>query len=201
MNVLPRDMSPVVDMTRRQAVGPTRAHYPSYVDLLPPCNEACPAGENIQAWLSLAQDGKFKEAWECLIQENPLPAVHGRVCYHPCESGCNRNALDDSVGIHAIERFLGDKADVEGWKLPSGAPPSGKRVLIVGAGPSGLSAAYHLTRLGHHVELRHGDLGFVAAWSKTSQKTLERIGSLDAGARFHLGLGAARFDELGALAP
>ncbi len=153
MNVLPKDMSPVVDMTRRQMVGPTRNSHPVYVDHLPPCNDACPAGEDIQGWLSLAQDGKFRQAWEHLIQENPMPAVHGRVCYHPCESGCNRNELDSTVSIHAIERFLGDKAAAEGWQPPPCAEPSGKRVLIIGAGPSGLSAGYHLARLGHHVEI------------------------------------------------
>ena len=148
------DMSPVVEMTRRRVVGPTRTNHPIYVDLLPPCNQTCPAGEDIQAWLSLAQAGKWKQAWESLIRDNPLPAVHGRVCYHPCESACNRAELDSSVSIHSIERFLGDKAAAEGWLPPRDAAPSGKRVLVVGAGPSGLSAAYHLARLGHEVEIR-----------------------------------------------
>ena len=79
--------------------------------------------------------------------------MHGRVCYHPCEERCNRDALDGAVSIHAVERFLGDLAAAEGWRLPIDAPPSGKRVLVVGAGPSGLSAAYHLARLGHAVEI------------------------------------------------
>lgn len=146
------NMSPAVDMTRRPVVGPTRSAHPVYLDHLPPCNQACPAGEDIQGWLSLAQAGKFREAWEHLLRDNPLPAVHGRVCYHPCESGCNRGELDSAVGIHAVERFLGDKAVAEGWTIPV-AEPSGKRVLVVGAGPSGLSAAYHLARLGHAVEI------------------------------------------------
>ncbi|HEV2675353.1 MAG TPA: NAD(P)-binding protein [Aliidongia sp.] len=148
------DMSPVVEMTRRRVVGPTRTSHPVYVDLLPPCNQGCPAGEDIQAWLSLAQAGKWRQAWETLIRDNPLPAVHGRVCYHPCESACNRAELDSSVSIHSIERFLGDKATAEGWLPPRDAAPSGKKVLVVGAGPSGLSAAYHLARLGHTVEIR-----------------------------------------------
>ena len=79
--------------------------------------------------------------------------MHGRVCYHPCETSCNRRDLDSSVGIHAVERFLGDLAAQHEWPLPIDAPRSGKRVLVVGAGPSGLSAAYHLTRLGHEVEI------------------------------------------------
>jgi NADPH-dependent glutamate synthase beta subunit-like oxidoreductase len=146
-------MTPLVSLARQKSTGPVRTNRPIYVDLLPPCNNACPAGEDIQAWLALAQAGKFREAWESLVANNPMPAVHGRVCYHPCETSCNRKDLDSSVSIHAIERFLGDRAAAEGWPLPRTAPPSGKRVLVVGAGPSGLSAAYHLTRLGHEVEI------------------------------------------------
>jgi NADPH-dependent glutamate synthase beta subunit-like oxidoreductase len=148
-----RDLSPLVDMTRRAATGPVRNAHPVYVDLLPPCNHTCPAGEDIQGWLSLAQAGKFQEAWRHLVRDNPLPAVHGRVCYHPCENACNRGELDSAVSIHAVERFLGDKASAERWSLPAAAKPSGKRILVVGAGPSGLSAAFHLTRLGHQVEI------------------------------------------------
>jgi formate dehydrogenase beta subunit len=101
----------------------------------------------------LAQAGKYRDAWEVLVRDNPMPAVHGRVCYHPCESACNRKDLDAAVGIHAVERFLGDLASRDRWAFKIEVPPSGKRVLIVGAGPSGLSAAYHLARLGHTVEL------------------------------------------------
>jgi NADPH-dependent glutamate synthase beta subunit-like oxidoreductase len=153
MNHHLHDMSPLVDMTRRRMVGPTRSSRPEYVDLLPPCNHACPAGEDIQGWLALAQAGKFREAWQHLIRDNPLPSVHGRVCYHPCESACNRGELDSAVSIHSVERFLGDRANAENWPLPVDAQPSGKRVLVVGAGPSGLSAAFHLTRLGHQIEI------------------------------------------------
>ena len=145
------------DATRNHAVaagtGAMRRQLPHWIDHLPPCNAACPAGENIQAWLDLAQAGKYRAAWEALVRDNPLPAVHGRVCYHPCETSCNRTELDAAVSIHAVERFLGDLAATEGWTLPVDAKPSGKRVLVVGAGPSGLSAAYHLTRLGHAVEI------------------------------------------------
>ena len=131
-----------------------RAQRPVYVDLLPPCNHACPAGENIQGWLEHARSGRWRDAWLTLTRDNPFPAVHGRVCYHPCEDKCNRAELDSAVSIHAVERFLGDRAAQEGWRLPVEAPPSGKRVLVVGAGPSGLSAAHHLARLGHAVEIR-----------------------------------------------
>jgi NADPH-dependent glutamate synthase beta subunit-like oxidoreductase len=149
----PNDMTPAVDLTHGKGTGPVRYRRPTYFDLLPTCNNACPAGENIQAWLDLAQAHKYREAWEMLVRNNPMPGVHGRVCYHPCENACNRGELDAPVSIHAIERFLGDLADAEGWPFKIEAARSGKRVLVIGAGPSGLSAAYHLARLGHAVEI------------------------------------------------
>lgn len=148
------DLTQRVDLTGQPGSGPRRARRPQYVDLLAPCNHACPAGEDIQAWLAKAQAGRYREAWEILVADNPLPAVHGRVCYHPCESGCNRAQLDSAVSIHAIERFLGDLANEQGWSYPVERPPHGAKVLVVGAGPSGLSAAYHLRRLGYTVEVR-----------------------------------------------
>ncbi|MDA8250900.1 MAG: NAD(P)-binding protein [Rhodospirillales bacterium] len=147
------DMTPAVDLTAEHGTGPSRVRRPVYVDLLPPCNNACPAGEDVQGWLALAQAGRYRDAFAHLVADNPLPATHGRVCYHPCEGACNRNDLDAAVSIHAVERFLGDLAVASGWELPRGAPASGRRVLVVGAGPSGLSAAYHLRRLGHDVTI------------------------------------------------
>ncbi|MFN8303867.1 MAG: NAD(P)-binding protein [Saprospiraceae bacterium] len=137
-----------------EGTGALRAQIPVYLDMLPPCNNACPAGENIQAWLSLAQAGDYEAAWQRLVEENPLPAVHGRVCYHPCEDNCNRTMIDTPVSIHAVERYLGDKALEEGWAVRFDDRPSGKKVLVVGGGPSGISAAYHLRRMGHSVEIR-----------------------------------------------
>jgi Pyruvate/2-oxoacid:ferredoxin oxidoreductase delta subunit len=133
--------------------GSWRTERPVYVDLLPPCNHACPAGENIQQWLYDAEEGGggYERAWRQIMDDNPFPAVMGRVCYHPCETACNRAQLDEAVGINSIERFLGDEAIRNGWQVDVGAERSGKRVLVVGAGPSGLSAAYHLVRLGHDV--------------------------------------------------
>jgi 2-oxoacid:acceptor oxidoreductase delta subunit (pyruvate/2-ketoisovalerate family) len=134
--------------------GTWRTERPVYVDRLPPCNAACPAGENIQGWLAHAESGDYEAAWRVLTQENPLPAVMGRVCYHPCETSCNRATLDSAVGINSVERFLGDEALKRGWAFHKPQEQTGKRVLIVGAGPSGLSAAYHLARAGHHVVMR-----------------------------------------------
>ncbi len=147
------DITRPPDLKKKSGTGPIRLHQPIYQNSIPPCNHACPAGENIQAWLSLAQAQRFEEAWLTLINDNPLPGVHGRVCYHPCESSCNRAHVDDAVSIHAVERFLGDMAVENAWKPVVEAKASGKKILIVGAGPSGLSAAWHLRRLGHEVEI------------------------------------------------
>jgi NADPH-dependent glutamate synthase beta subunit-like oxidoreductase len=139
--------------------GSWRTERPVYRDLLPPCNHACPAGENIQAWLYEAEEGGegYERAWRKLMEDNPFPAVMGRVCYHPCETACNRAELDSAVGINSVERFLGDEAIAQGWTVTADAVASGKRVLVVGAGPSGLSAAYHLARLGHDVTVRDAE--------------------------------------------
>ncbi|MFA9438464.1 NAD(P)-binding protein [Uliginosibacterium sp. sgz301328] len=134
--------------------GSWRTNRPVYVKRLPPCNNACPAGEDTQGWLYFAESGEYETAWRVLTAENPMPAVMGRVCYHPCEKACNRGQLDSAVGINSVERFLGDEAIKRGWKFDAPSAESGKRVLVVGAGPSGLSAAYHLRRLGHQVTIR-----------------------------------------------
>ena len=145
-----------VGSSRANHTGSWRTERAVYTDRLPPCNDACPAGENIQRWLYEAEEGGegYERAWRGIMEDNPFPAIMGRVCYHPCEGACNRGQLDEAVGIHAVERFLGDEAIERGWTVRAAAEPSGKRVLVVGAGPSGLSAAYHLTRLGHAVTIR-----------------------------------------------
>jgi NADPH-dependent glutamate synthase beta subunit-like oxidoreductase len=134
--------------------GSWRTERPVYVDRLPPCNAQCPAGEDIQGWLFHAESGDYETAWRHLTRENPFPAVMGRVCYHTCEGACNRGKLDAAVGINSVERFLGDEALKRGWKFEAPETESGKHVLIVGAGPSGMSAAYHLRRLGHRVTVK-----------------------------------------------
>src|SRR5262245_45751678 len=133
--------------------GAWRTQRPEYVTLLPPCTQACPAGEDPRGWLAAAEEADSERAWRLIMAVNPFPAVIGRVCYHPCQTACNRAQIDEPVGINAVERFIGDEGIRRGWTTPAGAP-TGRRVLVVGAGPSGLSAAYHLAGLGHHVVVR-----------------------------------------------
>ena len=149
-----RDMTLLPDLARPAGrVAPVRSRKPIYLDLLPPCNAGCPAGENIQEWLRLIKVGQHENAWRQLTRDNPFPAIHGRVCYHPCEAVCNRGDLDSSVSIRSVERYLGDMAIEKRWTFDPPRRNSGRRVLVVGSGPSGLSAAYHLRRLGHAVEI------------------------------------------------
>jgi len=134
--------------------GSWRFLRPRYQDKIAPCAEACPAGEDIARVQILAGQGAFEEAWLRIREENPLPGVCGRVCYHPCESSCNRGDYDAPVAVNSLERFLADHAWRQGISPPPLVlPPSGKRVAVVGAGPAGLTAAYFLRRLGHEVEL------------------------------------------------
>jgi formate dehydrogenase beta subunit len=152
-----RNLTHLPDLgTSAGRVGPVRLRMPIYVDLLPPCNNACPAGENIQEWLRLVKAKDEEGAWRELTRNNPFPAIHGRVCYHPCETACNRIELDGAVSIHSVERFLGDAAIEQRLAVHQARASSGRRVLVIGSGPSGLSAAYHLAMLGHEVEIHDG---------------------------------------------
>jgi 2-oxoacid:acceptor oxidoreductase delta subunit (pyruvate/2-ketoisovalerate family) len=145
-----------VGSSRANKTGTWRTERAVYIDRLPPCNDACPAHEDIRQWLYEAEEGNggYERAWRRIVEDNPFPAIMGRVCYHPCETACNRGQLDESVGINSVERFLGDAGIERGWELPAAGPASGRRVLVVGAGPSGLSAAYFLRRHGHAVTIR-----------------------------------------------
>jgi len=134
--------------------GAWRVERPVYVTRRPPCADACPAGQDPQQWLYVAEEADYERAWRQIMAVNPFPAIIGRVCYHPCQTACNRAQLDEAVGISGVERFLGDEALRRSWTVPVTAPPSGRRVLVVGAGPAGLTAAYHLRLLGHDVALR-----------------------------------------------
>ena len=133
--------------------GSWRTLRPVNVFKLPPCNKQCPAGENIQQWLYYAAEGDYEHAWRILTEENPFPACMGRVCYHTCEGKCNRGFLDESVGINSVERFLGDYALEHKLAFRKPVRETGKKILIVGSGPAGLSAAYHLRRYGHSVHI------------------------------------------------
>jgi NADPH-dependent glutamate synthase beta subunit-like oxidoreductase len=148
------DITKPIDLSgHAEGTGHRRHRQPVYMDFMPPCNSACPAGENIQAWLSHAQAGDHYQAFQQILLDNPFPSVMGRICVKPCENGCNRNHLDDTVNIHAVERFIGDLAIEENWQPHWETKPTGKRIMVVGAGPAGLSAAYHLARFGHAVEI------------------------------------------------
>lgn len=148
------DITKPVDLSiHAEGTGPQRFRRPVYVDFMPPCNSACPAGENIQAWMAQAQAGNYFDAFQTIMEENPFPAIMGRVCVKPCETGCNRNHIDETVNIHAVERYIGDEAIRHHWQINYKARLTGKRILVVGAGPGGLSAAYHLARMGHTVEV------------------------------------------------
>jgi len=130
---------------------------PVYVHRTPPCQGSCPSGEDIRGWLQIVRgiekppEGVSMQeyAFQRSTDANPFPSMMGRVCPAPCEDGCNRNEVEDFVGINAIEQYIGDSAKTEGFKFKADAPLSGKKIAIVGGGPAGLAAAYQLRRLGH----------------------------------------------------
>ena len=142
--------------SRADHTGAWRTERAVYVERTAPCGNACPAGEDVRSWLYDAESGGagYESAWRRIMETNPFPAVCGRVCYHPCETACNRGNLDEAVGINSVERFLGDEALAQGWRVSITGEPTGRRVLVVGSGPAGLSAAYHLVRRGHAVTIR-----------------------------------------------
>jgi NADPH-dependent glutamate synthase beta subunit-like oxidoreductase len=123
---------------------------PIYRDRVAPCNEGCPVGIDIEAYMNLLREGRNEEALDLLLRENPMPATTGRVCYHPCENVCNRRFLDGAVSIHAVERMMGDMALEAPHPEPS-APTRAEKIAVVGSGPAGLACAYHLARLGYGV--------------------------------------------------
>ena len=156
MDNLPFAITLAPGTSRADKTGSWRTDRAEYTSHVAPCGNSCPAGEDVRSWLYDAEEGGdgYERAWRRIVADNPFPAIMGRVCYHPCETACNRGQLDEAVGINSVERFLGDEAIDRGWALPGVAAPTGKRVLVVGAGPSGLSAAYQLARLGHAVTVK-----------------------------------------------
>lgn len=140
--------------TRELTTGTWRTFRPTYVTRSSPCNLDCPAGTDVRAFLTQAAANDAIGAWWTILEHNPLPGVCGRVCYHPCETNCNRASLDGRVAVHAVERSVADEAARlrAAEAIVNAMPrPSGRRVAVVGAGPAGISCAYHLARRGHGV--------------------------------------------------
>ena len=133
--------------------GTWRAALPVYQAPDSPCHAACPVGGQIAQWMQQARAGDWHGAWLTLTERNPFPAIAGRVCHHPCEAACNRGGYDAPLAVCALERHVGDRALAEGWRHAPPPEPSLGRIAVVGGGPSGLSAAYQLRRLGYAVTL------------------------------------------------
>jgi formate dehydrogenase major subunit len=121
-------------------------------DCVAPCVMTCPANIDIQSYLRHAGNGNFDVALRVIKDNNPFPSVCGRVCPHSCEAQCRRNLVDSPVAINNVKRFVADwdLARQESWS-PAKKSPSGKKIAIIGAGPSGLSAAYYSAIAGHDV--------------------------------------------------
>lgn len=182
--------------TECNKTGSWRFLRPRYQEKTAPCSATCPAGEDIGRIEMLAAQGLFKEAWEAILMENPFPALCGRVCFHPCEKVCNRTEFDEPVSIHAIERFLAHTAARYELKPPRDRLPAQKeKVAVVGAGPSGLSAAYFLARLGYSCDVYEAlpEAGGLPRWAippyrlayTALRSEIERIAEL--GVRIHCG--------------
>lgn len=133
--------------------GSWRYLRPRFENKVPPCNEGCPAGQDIEGAMVLIGRGKYLEAWDLLKEENPLPGVCGRVCYHPCQSACNRKDFDEAVAIHVLERFVADCASKQGRGIVVNRERRKEKMAVIGSGPAGLSCAYHLARMGYGVTL------------------------------------------------
>jgi NADPH-dependent glutamate synthase beta subunit-like oxidoreductase len=133
--------------------GTWRAAIPRHIRAPSPCHVACPVNGDIAEWIGRARAGDLRGAWEILTRHNPFPAVAGRICHHPCEAACNRAGFDGSLAICRLERHVGDQALAEGWSYAPVRTQRAERIAVVGGGPSGLSAAFQLRRLGYAVTL------------------------------------------------
>ena len=163
-----------------------RSHKcPTYVHRTPPCQGSCPSGEDIRGWLQIVR-GIEKPPGEVSAAEyafqrstfaNPFPSMMGRVCPAPCQEGCNRNHVEDYVGINAVEQYIGDTAIQQGFKFADGMALGDKRVAIIGGGPAGLSAAYHLRRKGHGSTIfeEHEELGGMMRYGIPGYRTPRQL--------------------------
>ena len=188
--------------------GKWSSRKPQTLQMIPPCQEACPAGTDISLFVRLVQQGRHQEALATILMENPFPGVCGRVCFHPCEAGCNRAHYDESVSIQTLERFV---AGLRHGKLPllqPGTANDPRRIGIVGSGPAGLSCAYFLALLGHRPTVFEAkdDPGGVMRWGipefrlpkPVLKKEIRRILALPVELRTGCRVGRdITFDELG----
>jgi NADPH-dependent glutamate synthase beta subunit-like oxidoreductase len=133
--------------------GTWRSATPTHNDLPSPCHQACPVGGHIARWIGQLGDGDVHGAWLTLVVNNPFPAIAGRICHHPCEAACNREALDEAISICRLERVVGDRAIAEGWRYPEPTTSRPQRIAVIGGGPAGLSVAYQLRRHGYGVAI------------------------------------------------
>ncbi len=154
MTILTRGAYAEPGTTLNYKTGTWRVQRPLHVHGSAPCHSVCPAGEDAQAYLAKIEEGDLRSAWQVLVRANPMPATTGRVCHHPCEQSCNRGQYDEPIAIHHVERYLGDEAIKRGWDYPVAKPgASAPRVAVVGAGPAGIAAAYHLLAFGYNVTI------------------------------------------------
>ncbi len=138
-----------LESTRKIPTGSWRHVRPVYVEKTSPCQIGCPASEKIPEYFDLVRQKKYEEAWYTILEDNPLPGVTGRVCYHPCEGKCNRSPYDEPVAVHVIERFVADKNFKNTRQPNTDASPKSAKVAVIGSGPAGLSCAYQLARRGY----------------------------------------------------
>src|SRR5512138_2678371 len=158
------NVKPLKVANRGGSGGTVSALRPAQLEKLAPCLEQCPAGNDVRGWLNTiaqhakmgkALDDALDQAFRQVVASNPLPAALGRVCPHPCEGECNRKEKDAAVGVNSVERFLGDWGIERKLPLPTEAAPGSRaeKIAVVGAGPAGLSCAYHLARRGYRVTI------------------------------------------------
>lgn len=166
--------------TLSNKTGTWRYLRPSFEPKVSPCAESCPAGNPIEHFMALAGRGEIREALAAIKMENPLPAVCGRVCPHPCAAVCNRKDFDKALAVNIVERMIGDAEAEYGLCLPPPATGTGKKIAVIGAGPAGLSCAYQSAIMGHEVtvyeeaEKPGGLLGFGIPAYRLPRNVLER---------------------------